>query len=270
MDAKVAINEATVLASDEPPSCTVHNPHGVSPVLLVADHASNRVPRSLNQLGLDQKLLDQHVGWDIGTDIVALEMSSLFDATLVKANYSRLVIDLNRSLDDVTVMTEVSDEVSVPGNLDLDPAQRAARVHELYLPYRQSIEARLHVIRNRGVIPALIAIHSFTPQMNGDQRPWHVGVLWDKDPRIPIPLMQALEDHPARLVVGDNQPYSGKHPADYTIDHHAEAAGLPHVSIEIRQDLIDSPDRARLWARILCDCLRPILADPELYRIWQQ
>ena len=105
--------------------------------------------------------------------------------------------------------------------------------------------------------------------MAGFERPWHVGVLWDKDPRIPLPLMENLRAHPERFNIGDNEPYSGKHPADYTIDHHAEASGIPHVSIEIRQDLVNTEEGAERWATILDDALRDILADPELYQVWQ-
>ena len=105
--------------------------------------------------------------------------------------------------------------------------------------------------------------------MAGVKRPWHIGMLWDKDPRIPVPLMNRLRDHPDDINVGDNQPYSGKHPADYTIDHHGEAAGLPHVSIEVRQDLVNTEDGAEKWATILSDALSDILADENLYRVWE-
>jgi len=127
----------------------------------------------------------------------------------------------------------------------------------------------LHRFREREVVPAFIAIHSFTPEMAGFSRPWHVGILWDKDPRIPLPLMQNLRARGEGFNIGDNEPYSGKHPADYTIDHHAEAAGIPHVSIEIRQDLVDTEDGAERWATILHEALDEVLADPELYQVWQ-
>jgi predicted N-formylglutamate amidohydrolase len=95
-------------------------------------------------------------------------------------------------------------------------------------------------------------------------------MMWDKDPRVPVPLMARLRDHPQRINVGDNEPYSGKHAADYTIDHHAETVGLPHVSIETRQDLVDTEQGAEYWATILDDSLRDILADPGLYRLWEK
>jgi predicted N-formylglutamate amidohydrolase len=187
----------------------------------------------------------------------------------VLAGYSRLVADLNRSLEDPTVFPEESDGIPIPGNQAMSREERARRIHAIYTPYRATIDKMLHRFRERDVVPAFISIHSFTPQMAGRQRPWHIGLLWDKDPRIPVPLLRNLRARPEGFNVGDNEPYSGKHPADYTIDHHAEAAGLPHVSIEIRQDLVNTEQGAERWATILDEALRDILADPNLYRIWE-
>ena len=184
------------------------------------------------------------------------------------AGYSRLLVDLNRSLEDPTAFPAESDGVLVPGNQQLSRQDRSLRVKSFYTPYRLAIERMLHRFRERDVVPAFISIHSFTPELAGVARPWHVGLLWDKDPRIPVPLLERLRAHPAGFHVGDNQPYSGKHPADYTIDHHAEAAGLPHVSIEVRQDLVDSEGGAERWAAILHQALGEILANPHLYRVW--
>jgi predicted N-formylglutamate amidohydrolase len=114
------------------------------------------------------------------------------------------------------------------------------------------------------VVPALIAVHSFTPVFQRMRRPWQIGILWDADPRIPVPLIKALRAQ--GIAVGDNAPYSGKAPADHTIDHHAEAQGLPHVSIEIRQDLVDHPAGVQRWAGILGEALARILANEGLYR----
>ena len=146
---------------------------------------------------------------------------------------------------------------------------RNLRVASFYTPYRRVIERMLARFRDRDIVPAFISIHSFTPELAGMKRPWQVSLLWDKDPRIPVPLLDRLRAHPSGFRVGDNQPYSGRHPADYTIDHHAEAAGLPHVSIEVRQDLISSEGGAERWAMLLHRSLREILADPDLYRLWE-
>ena len=180
------------------------------------------------------------------------------------------MVDLNRSLEDRTLIPEVSDNIPIPGNQGLTRQQRALRIHCFYTPYRAAIDTMLHRYRERGIVPAFISIHSFTPQLaDKQQRPWHIGLMWDKDPRIPVPLLARLRAHSQSINVGDNEPYSGKHVADYTIDHHAEAAGLPHVSIETRQDLIDTEEGAEYWATVLDESLHDILADPGLYRLWE-
>ena len=259
-----------LIGPDDPPPVTIINPQGKANVLLVCDHASNAIPAALGQLGLDADPLQRHVAWDIGTRKLAEHLSAHLDAPGVIAGYSRLVVDLNRSLEDESLMPPVSDGIAIPGNQQMSVEHRNQRIHEFFTPYRRAIDEMLHGFRERGISPAFIAIHSFTPQMmEGDARPWQIGVLWDKDPRIPVPLMKNLRSRPENFVVGDNEPYSGKHPADYTIDHHAEAGGLPHVSIEVRQDLIDTEEGAERWATILHEALEDILADPELYQVWQ-
>ncbi|MDJ0778999.1 MAG: N-formylglutamate amidohydrolase [Gammaproteobacteria bacterium] len=258
-----------LLGADEPPACEIINETGQASLLLVCDHASNRIPAALDNLGLGADALEQHIAYDIGARKLTCHLSQHLDAPAVLACYSRLVVDLNRSLEDPSVMPEVSDETVVPGNQGLSAAQRAARVRGLYTPYRKAIDGMLHGFRERGLAPAFVAIHSFTPEMAGFARPWHIGILWDKDPRIPVPLMEHLRARAEGFNIGDNEPYSGKHPADYTIDHHAEASGIPHVSIEIRQDLVDTEEGAEVWATILHEALAEILADPDLYQVWQ-
>ncbi len=259
----------SMIGPDDPPPYSIINPQGPANVLLVGDHASNTIPKTLGNLGLDQVELEQHIAYDIGTRKLLHHLSQHLDAPAVLAGYSRLVIDLNRSLEDASVMPEISDNTLIPGNQNMSTEHRNHRIHSFYTPYRKAIDGMLHDFRVRGIVPAFIAIHSFTPQMAGFVRPWQVGILWDSDPRIPLALMENLRARPDGLNIGDNEPYSGKHPADYTIDHHAEASGIPHVSIEIRQDLVDTEAGAERWATILDDALRDILADPDLYRIWQ-
>jgi predicted N-formylglutamate amidohydrolase len=261
--------ECTLIGPDDPPPYHVINEDGSGQVLLVGDHVSNRLPASMNRLGLDESVMHKHVAYDIGTRKLIHRLSQHLDAPAVLAGYSRLLVDLNRSLEDPSIMPEVSDNISIPGNQNLTRAQRSERIHCFYTPYRSAIDHMLHRFRTRGQVPAFIAIHSFTPEMAGVVRPWHAGMLWDKDPRIPIPLMKKLRGRPENFHIGDNQPYSGRHPADYTIDHHAESAGLPHVSIEIRQDLVSTDEGAERWASILDEALQDILADPGLYRIWE-
>lgn len=260
--------DCPLIGPGEPGPVSILNEQGRAGVLLAGDHVSNRIPKALNQLGLDDSVLDQHVAHDIGAGKLLAHLSAHLDAPAVLAGYSRLVVDLNRGLEDPSVIPDVSDNIAIPGNRNLSREERARRIHCFYTPYRLTIDRMLHRFRERGIVPAFISIHSFTPQLtDGEHRPWHIGLMWDKDPRIPVPLLAALRAHTHGINVGDNEPYSGKHAADYTIDHHAEAAGLPHVSIETRQDLVDTEQGAEYWATILHESLRGILADPDLYRL---
>ena len=253
-----------MLGPDDPTPYAVFNPQGQAKVLFVSDHSGRAIPANMRQLGLADWVLEQHVAWDIGSGDVARCLAERFDATLISANYSRLVIDTNRPPDDPTLCTVKSEGIAIPGNMDLTDDDRAERRRIFFDPYHDAIDAQLAAMRERGFEPAIIAIHSCTPVFDRVVRPWHIGILWDKDPRIAQPLL----DHFAALegvCVGDNEPYSGRAPHDYTMDHHGEAARIPHVSIEVRQDLIDTLEGARHWAGVLGDALERILGDDTLY-----
>ncbi len=257
-----------LLGPDDPPPYTVFNGEGRARVLFVSDHGGRAFPAALGQLGVADWVLDRHVAWDIGSDALSRELATRFDAALVRASYSRLVVDTNRAPDDPTLCLPVSDGIAIPGNLDLGAVERGARLREIHAPYHAAIDARLQAMRDHGYAPAVVAIHSCTPVFDRVVRPWHVGVLWDKDPRIAVPLLERLAALDG-VCVGDNEPYSGRDPHDYTIDTHGEGGRLPHVSIEVRQDLIDTAEGAARWARVLGDALAPILADDALYTLFE-
>lgn len=260
------MNDAVpLLCEADPPPVELVNEAGRAPVLLVCDHASRAVPRRLNQLGLDEAALMRHIGWDIGAAEVTRHLAHRFDAPAVLSGFSRLVVDCNRRPDDPTSIPAVSDGVIVPGNCDLGAAEIAARRAACFEPYHQAVARRLDRFAGTGIVPAFLSIHSCTPIFKGFERPWHVGVLYDADTRISEPLMQALARR-GDVCVGDNQPYSGRTHSGYSVDAHAGAQGLPHVMVEIRQDLIDTHKGAEHWARVLGDALLPILTDSGLYR----
>ncbi|MDH3645633.1 MAG: N-formylglutamate amidohydrolase [Gammaproteobacteria bacterium] len=251
----------------DPPPFEILNPDGEASVLLVCDHASHAFPRHMARLGLDPSVLDRHVAWDIGSADVTRYLSERFDAPAVLGGYSRLLVDCNRQLYDPTAFVKVSDGIAIPGNLNLSEDEKWLRVQSFYWPYHNAITEQIHQLRKREITPALISIHSCTPVFDRVVRPWHIGVLWDQDPRIAVPLIQKLEQLDS-VCVGDNEPYSGRHPHDFTIDFHAESLGLPHVGIEVRQDLIANAEAARRWTGVLGDGLADILSDPDLYRSW--
>ncbi|HXP13430.1 MAG TPA: N-formylglutamate amidohydrolase [Stellaceae bacterium] len=260
---------APFLARGEQPAFEQSPGRAGARVLLVCDHAGKLVPRALNRLGLDDGDLSQHIGWDIGAGAVTRNLAQALELPAMLSFYSRLVIDCNRDPDDPTSIPLVSDGVAIPGNRDLAAAACQDRRRHLFEPYHAAIAAWIAVSLGSGVSPALIGVHSFTPSMNGQARPWHVGVLWDGDGRIALPLLAGLRGE-AGLIVGDNQPYSARQPAGYTMRHHAANRGLPHVALEIRQDLIAEDAGAREWAERLARVLRPILEDDSIYRPWQK
>ena len=257
---------ASFITDGDPPAFEVHLGHAPGSALITCDHASCAIPMVLGDLGLSPAARRRHIAWDIGAADLALALGDRLAATVVLAGYSRLVIDCNRRLDDPSCFVALADGDPVPGNARLTPAAIGSRVASCYEPYHQAITAELLRFHHRGVVPALISVHSFTPAMGGVARPWHVGVLWDKDERIPLALLERLKAEPG-LVVGDNEPYSGRHPADYTVDRHAERAGLPHVCIEVRQDELLSPAGIARWADILGRALGGILADESLHQV---
>ncbi|MDH3234380.1 MAG: N-formylglutamate amidohydrolase [Alphaproteobacteria bacterium] len=254
-----------LLSADEPAPFEVVNPDGAAPFLLLCDHASERVPAALEHLGLDEPVIRRHIGWDIGAAEVSRRLSHRFDAPLVLSGYSRLVIDCNRELDDPTSIPEISDGVIISGNRSLHPRAIEARQAQIFHPYHNAVRAALKRFADRGHAPGIISMHSFTPVFRGDERPWHIGVLWNKDPRIPKPFIANLQAD-SDIAVGDNEPYSGVDQYGYSISNHAEAHGFPHVLIEIRQDLIDTHHGAAAWSERIARTLGPALFDDlEIY-----
>ena len=252
--AGAGMQDARVIVQDEP----------AYPALLVCDHASNFIPSELDRLGLSETQLATHIGWDIGAANVLNCLVDLLRLPAVAGAYSRLVVDCNRHLDDPSAFPEFSDGIAIPGNAGLTAGEREARAEQIYWPYHHQVRDQLRALERYVIAPALIAVHTFTPAMNGRLRPWHIGVLWDKDDRIARPFMDALS-RADDVIVGDNEPYSGKHPADFTIDHHAEAEGLPHLALEVRQDLVETRAGALEWSTRIAEVLTDILADAALY-----
>ncbi|OAN52723.1 N-formylglutamate amidohydrolase [Paramagnetospirillum marisnigri] len=235
-------------------------------VLLVCDHASKAIPPDLGELGLERSERECHVAWDIGAALVTRALAARLGCPAVLAGISRLVIDCNRQPGDPTSIPANSCTVEVPGNRGLSEAEAADRAQRWFWPYHTEIGNRIAHLWRHGTAPAVVAVHSFTPRINGcAPRPWHVGVLWNRDPRMSEPLLAALRAR-GDLVVGDNQPYSGKE-INYTLDTHAGAAGLPNVSFEIRQDLLMDEAGCQRWADLLAEVLVPVLNDPALHRV---
>lgn len=247
-----------LLGADDPPPFEWVNPDGRAAAVLICDHASRAVPQALADLGLEAAELRRHLAWDLGAAEVTRLMSAALDAPAVLGGYSRLVVDLNRRLDDPTSIAAVSHGVAVPANHGLGPAALRRRVDEIFRPYHRAVAAAIGRSRARGVAPAIVSVHSYTPVLDGVERPWHIGILWDRDRRLAGPLIAGLAADP-ELCVGDNRPYSGRERFGYSIETHATPAGLANALIEIRQDLIDTQHGAERWAAVLAAALAEAL-----------
>lgn len=245
----------------------IFNQHGQAPVLIISDHSGRKIPSYLGDLGLTDEERRRHIGWDIGTTDMTRRLARQLDAPAVLNHVSRLVIDPNRYPGTPTSIPKIADGAFVPGNQDVDEEEFKRRIRLSFIPYHRAISKQIARLRHRVGTPVIISMHSFTPAMQKEWRPWEVGVLWSEDDRLAKPVLDALRDDD-ELCVGDNQPYSGNHPDSYSILFHAKRTGLPNVSFEVRQDLIDTKERAEAWADRLSRVLQPALSDPTLYRSW--
>jgi predicted N-formylglutamate amidohydrolase len=233
-----------------------------SGALITCDHASNAIPPDYGTLGLPREALDRHIAYDIGAAEVTRALAAQLGAPAVLSTNSRLLIDPNRGLNDPTLVMRYSDGAIVPGNSYIDAVEIARRSARFWAPYREEIATTVDAMMATGEPPALISIHSFTPVMRSLARPWKISVLWDRDDRVPKPLIEAMLAEPDLRAddVGDNEPYDGGLAGD-TIDAIATSRGLANALIEIRQDLIAERRNALAWAERIARLLRPILAD---------
>jgi predicted N-formylglutamate amidohydrolase len=232
-----------------------------SGLIFLCDHASAALPSGYGSLGLPAELLATHIAYDIGAATVVRALAAHFGAAAVLARWSRLLIDLNRGEDDPTLVMKLSDGSIIPGNRYAGPEEVARRLALFHAPYHEAIAAEVERSRRGVQTPVLISIHSFTPAWKGRARPWQIGILWDRDGRLAQPLMSRLRK--SGFVVGDNEPYSGALEND-TLNRHGTRSGLPHVLIEIRQDLIGEDAAAREMAAKLAPVLTSALAEMRL------
>jgi predicted N-formylglutamate amidohydrolase len=243
-----------LLATDEPDPVLVYNEDGASPFFLTGDHAGRLVPRSLGDLGVPLSEMDRHIAWDIGIAATSRRLADLIDACLIEQVYSRLVIDCNRAPSVPSAMPEVSESTPIPGNADLLAEDRERRRVEIFEPYHARTRGLLDRRDEAGRKTILVAMHSFTPVFKGFVRPWHVGVLYNRDPALANVMLDLFRKE-GDLVVGDNEPYHVSDESDYGIPVHGEQRGIPHVELEIRQDLIAEPAGQEAWAERLARLL---------------
>ena len=248
---------SNLLVTGDPDPVIAANLGGVSPLVLLGDHAGRAIPSQLGQLGLPEAELDRHIGWDIGIAGLGMVLSARLDALLIRQTYSRLVIDCNRGLGRPGSIAEISDGTIVPANQGLTPADVAARQDAVFHPYHARIAAELDARAVEGRPTVLVSLHSFTPVM-GAPRPWRFGVLHRNDSAFSRAMLAALRRREGDAV-GDNQPYS-MDGTDFTIPNHADPRGLDYLELEVRQDLIETADQQADIARIVAAALTDALA----------
>lgn len=224
-------------------------------LLFLCDHASSALPAAYGSLGLRPELFQTHIAWDIGAAAVTRALAAMYGAPAVLGVWSRLLIDLNRGADDPTIVMKLSDGSIIPGNRDAGPEEVARRIAAYHAPYHATITRELDRIGPDAVV---VSMHSFTPSWKGVPRAWECGVLYDRDTRLAAPLMRRLAH--AGFTVGDNEPYTGALEGD-TLYRHGTRRGLPHVLIEMRQDLIASDTAALAFAARLKPILDMALSD---------
>ncbi len=234
---------------------TLVNPCGSSDTLLVCEHASNEIPKPWGMLGLSEGVLKQHIAWDIGAAALTYSLSELLDAPAILAGFSRLFIDANRALDvhglsHGNAIPEYSDGIPIPGNMGLCSFARALREKIAYRPFHDAVGTFLDGTKGVRRPLRLLNIHSFTPQIQGVSRPWQLGVLWQRDARLALPLMELLRRN-TTINIGDNQPYSAKIHHGQIFECYGEKRGLPYVVLELRNNEIDSQDKIQHMSKVI-------------------
>lgn len=256
-----------MLGADEAPAYEIVNPDGASDLVILCEHGGTAVPRQLAMLGLGPEHYTKHYAFDIGVRRIAMTLARQMDAVAVVANYSRLVVDLNRAVDHPTAFPVAGEGAPVPGNVSMTDADRALRIAEVYDPFHAAVTRVVDERIARGRIPQIVAVHSYTPVFFGEKRPWDFGVLWLQDNRMAIPLIDGFK---ARgYNVGDNEPYDARSMWGTAVNIHGDARRLPNVLVEVRHDHIDTDEKSDLWAKMLGDSLKTTLEDPALARYYE-
>ena len=233
-------------------------------MILLADHAMNRVPLQYANLGLPQNAFERHIGYDIGVVKLTRQLSAMLGVPAVMSCFSRLLIDPNRGEDDPTLIMKISDGAIIPGNHPLSEDERERRLNLYHRPYHDAVEREIfRVAEQSGKAPLVLSIHSFTPLWKNFVRPWHAAVLWDTDERAVRPLINALAAEDG-IIVGDNEPYDGALKGD-TMYRHCMVKGIPHALLEVRQDLISDEAGVASWAARLFPIFQDLNARSELH-----
>ena len=234
------------------------NEDGPAPIVIICDHASNRVPSGYGDLGLPAAELERHIAWDISAAGISEILARRFNAPAILSTVTRLLIDCNRQFGDPNLAPAISDGTEIPANRSLSQTERESRWRSYHQPYHDIIARTIDRKLARGHPPVVLSIHSMTAVMRGAARPWQVAVCWDTDQRLSAPMLDALRARNG-IVVGDNEPYNLDPNEDYSVPVHAARRGLKHLQIEFRQDEVADAAGQQRWAQLFGDCLEQVL-----------
>jgi predicted N-formylglutamate amidohydrolase len=233
-------------------------------MVILGDHAMNRLPTRYGNLGLPDAAFMRHIAYDIGIESLVRKLSARLGVPAVLGGFSRLLIDPNRGEDDPTLIMKISDGAIISGNHPITPEEWNHRIETFHRPYHHAVAETIDSVANTtGKAPLVMSLHSFTPAWKGVPRPWHAAVLWDSDHRAVAPLLDMLRSDPD-LFVGDNEPYDGALKGD-TMYRHCMVTGIPHALLEVRQDLISDDKGISGWAERLAPIFETMNADPALH-----
>jgi predicted N-formylglutamate amidohydrolase len=235
------------------------NEAGSAPMVIICDHASNRVPAGYGDLGLPAAAFERHIAWDIGAATIADILAQRFNAPAILSTVTRLLIDCNRQFEDPGLTPAISDGTTIPANRDLSQEERATRWRQYHQPYHAAIAQAIDRQLAAGRQPVVLSIHSMTPALGGTTRPWQIAVCWNADQRLSAPMLEVLRAR-SDIVVGDNEPYRLDPAEDYSVPVHATRRGLKHLQIEFRQDEVADAAGQQRWAALFGDCLEQLLS----------
>ena len=245
------------------------NEYSESNFLIICDHASNRIPREYKNLGLNEKILTTHIAYDIGVKEVAFHLAKYLKCPLVMSDFSRLLIDPNRGVDDPTLIMKISDGEIIEGNKDIsfliNCSEKKHRVDYYYNAYHNKISEIINRSLKKNIFPAIISIHSFTPIYGGNRRSTELGILWDSDRRLPDIFFSYLNKNYKDIIVGNNKPYSGRMKND-TLYRHGTKQGLANILIEIRQDLIIDSAKQKEFSKLIAQPLLENKTNVHLFK----
>jgi len=241
----------------------VFDTHGVlgdAPIYFFCDHATASIPREYHSLGLDERYLRTHIALDIGAKDLTLSLADAFSARAICSDFSRLLIDPNRSMDRDDLIPCTSDGIEIPGNQNQSAVAREERITRFFDPYHLALAEEIDAVCRAHDDPLIVSIHSFTPMLHTERedRPWQVGVLWAHDEPTARAFISALHKHAPDHVVGDNKPYDARG-FNYSVDRHIKPLGLRHLTLEIRQDMLNNAGAIDAMSRLLASAIGDLM-----------